>query len=173
MGAPPPRHRASLPSLSFSLPALLPPLGGSPFPAMLPALRTMCPHRLAALMGMLAAEAAADEDAAAAAAAGGGGPPRLEAAPRLLAQAAAAAAPARPSLPPPPPVDWEWVGLCALSGAGFLALAAAVRRVVAGGGGADADADADAATSPSLLEPLAPGEVCGANPAFVGAAGKV
>lgn len=119
----------------------------------------MCPHRLAALVNALVA--AAEEDAEGEEEEGEGeeGTRAPLGRPPAFLLASAAAAPARPPSRTPG-VDWAWIALCALSAAGFLALVAAVKRVVGGGKGKAAT------SSPSLLEPLAPGEVSGANPAF-------
>lgn len=142
----------------------------------------MCPHRLAALLGMAqaavedAVSAAAEEAAVGARAADATADALFsQAAATLLGGAATTQQDATlTASPPSPSVDWAWLGLCALSGAGFLALAAAVKKVVVGQ--AAAAAPRCLRTPPSspspLLEPLAPGEVAGANPAFFGA-GKV
>jgi len=138
--------RRALPSLSFS------------------ALPAMCPHRLAALMGLVADAMAevAEEEAA--------------------AQEAAVALPGReavflsteapPRAAPQPSVDAAFLALCAASGAGFLALVASLRRVAAA---CRRGMDEERAPASPLLEPLAPGDVAGAgeaapvaNPAFFG-----
>jgi hypothetical protein len=143
-----------------ALPSALPAWAASPA-------RSICPHRLAALVGLADAQAA--EEAAAGGAweraeaeAAGGGEPAL-----------GSTQPSSPPSSPPAPTDWAWLALCAASGAAFTALALAARGALA-----DARRWARArvlSPAPSLLEPLAPGEVAGAvtvvaaNPAFAGA----
>ena len=140
-------HRA-LPSLSFSS---------------LPSPASVCPHRLAALLGMLAdsmAEMEQEEGEQAEFAAVAGAHPR-----RAAFLTASAAEPASE----PSSADPAFLALCAASGAGFLALVASLRRAVR----ACRRTEEEVVVPPSLLEPLSPGEVAGAgeaveNPAFFG-----